>query len=179
MSSSLRRDMTKKPKSEPQTISSSLLMSLRREFRLKLHQETGPRAGHRGLARPPTSPFKTCFSVQWGLEPPSLTGTPCWLRSSPLRIHKRTPVNSLFPWGSSHQSLRGPPSLLSSSWRWPSILSEPFFYFFFICITLHQYKGTLRYPVFRPFCSGHNFEFVQSALEKHLSDEECRWPIQY
>ena len=31
-----------KPKSEPETISSSLLMSLRREFRLKLHQETGP-----------------------------------------------------------------------------------------------------------------------------------------
>ena len=34
--------MTMKPKSEPETISSSLLMSLRREFRLKLHQETGP-----------------------------------------------------------------------------------------------------------------------------------------
>ena len=42
VSLSLRRDMTKKPKSEPETISSSLLMSLRREFRLKLPQETGP-----------------------------------------------------------------------------------------------------------------------------------------
>ena len=42
LSLSLRRDMTMKSKSEPETISSSLLMSLRREFRLKLHQETGP-----------------------------------------------------------------------------------------------------------------------------------------
>ena len=82
LSLSLRRDMTMKPKSEPETISSSLLMSLRREFRLKLHQETGPRSSFwtRTSSSTPAIKFSWMSSneLEQSEEEPSSTNFRFW-----------------------------------------------------------------------------------------------------